>query len=63
MHSHKTRHLIPGNYRFRANPFEPWVEVHVYSELKEDHELLKANLAGVEINVDKIAQHGEWKLV
>jgi len=61
MHSPKTRNLAPGKYQFRANPFEPWVDIRVYREFVENHETLKANWAGVEIDAEKIAQHGEWK--
>ncbi|TQV72228.1 hypothetical protein FLL45_18595 [Aliikangiella marina] len=61
MHSHKVRQLMPGKYQFRPNPFEPWVNVRVYQEHEEDPKSLKASWDGKAIDVEKIAQHGEWQ--
>lgn len=61
MHNKNTQPLKPGKYQFRANPFTPWVNVQVFRDSFKESDKLKVRWVGVEIDVEKIANRGEWK--
>jgi len=63
VHNQSTHSLSPGNYQFRPNPFVPWINVRVFRESAANRENLRVRWAGVEIDVDKLAKHGEWKAI
>ena len=58
---HASYSLQPGQYQYRLASIAPWLKVRVIRESAAQKEHLKVRWAGVELDANFLASHGEWK--